>query len=186
MAWCAGNGHGEDISHNAPIPLDPRCQSVLCEPECWRHIAVMVGCRRYEKYNEKPFPAPFCWESRPDPWNQAAGFLVLVNKTFFFGNIKSFFVLIYVLYQAAVLSSNSCTESQKSIYIQCWNRENVPSLETIIQSYIIIIIISCLVWVCVCGWHYDSTNTNMPLTVTAMSRDTSCLSVLKVQGLGSL
>lgn len=53
MAWHVQNGHREAISHNAPIPLAPWCRSVLCEPECLRHIAVTMGCRRYDKYKRQ-------------------------------------------------------------------------------------------------------------------------------------
>lgn len=44
----------EAISHGAPSPLAPWCQSVLCEPKHMRHIAVTRGWRRYDIQKTDP------------------------------------------------------------------------------------------------------------------------------------
>lgn len=79
MAWCVGNGHREDISHNAPIPLDPGVdpsfvsQSVGDTLRSWWAAGDMTNTKK------NPFLLLSVERTPPKaPWNRAPGFLVLV------------------------------------------------------------------------------------------------------------
>lgn len=41
---------GKPFPTMLPVPAAPRCRRVLCEAECGRHIAVIVGCGRDEQH----------------------------------------------------------------------------------------------------------------------------------------
>lgn len=47
---------GKPFPTMLPIPAAPRCRRVLCEAECGRHIAVMMGCRRDEQHTQHAAP----------------------------------------------------------------------------------------------------------------------------------
>lgn len=66
MDWCRGGGRGGDISHNAAAPPDPGRPSGLCEPECWRHIAVMGGAAGEMEDAERAPPAPLRGPEEPE------------------------------------------------------------------------------------------------------------------------